>query len=146
MPELFPYISSPTALLVCSNNRERSHSLTSQSRKASRTKLRSSFQAERKRWESVCGISKRTRKPITSEPIPKCRRLWRKWWREILSFEPMRFPTRPSTRSPVTFSLKQADLFAGGRVRSRSLCAAKRYPDTKGDASKRMRFPCLRQS
>src|SRR5215472_13282123 len=93
----------------------------------------SSPQVERKQWEPVCGIKKRTRKPTTAEPIRRSRRPWRKWLREPLRSKPTRLPTRPSTRSPLA-SQPEADrsfLVRWGAAKSALSSLGKRDLDTR---------------
>src|SRR5260370_17120977 len=108
-----------------------------ESRRDSRTKSRSSSRAERKRSESVCGITGRTRKPTTAKRIPKWGKSWREWLRELQRLKGTRLPTRPSTRSPSQWRPKASRAVRGGAGQVRpSNCPA-------GETQEQARFPML---
>jgi hypothetical protein len=48
---------------------------------------------------SACGISKSPRRLLPAAPLPTCCRLWRRWWRARRRCPPIRWRTRPFTRS-----------------------------------------------
>src|SRR5213080_3437202 len=99
-----------------------------ENRKASRTKSPWSPRGDWKRSGSASGTRKRMRKLTAAQPIQKCRRHSRKWWRELLRCKTTRSRTRPSTRSPLASQPKadrSCSFSGGGQVRPLS-SAAKR--------------------
>ena len=89
----------PTALRSSHGLSKRRSFSCFESRKAFRMKSHSSLRTERRLWESVCGMRKRTRRLMSVAPIQPCSKPSKRYLRELPRFKPTRWSIRPCTGS-----------------------------------------------